>query len=110
MFREMKPCTFRPQPSKLFPKKSLIFFPKKKALWKNFLYFLKRKLFLYLRKKSLQFLLEARKVKGIHPGQIYYILRNGNPKKISHIFSKESCYYVPRNGSPNVYIYFNGYI
>ena len=29
IFPEMKPCTFQAQPSKCFPKKFLIFFPKK---------------------------------------------------------------------------------
>ena len=35
IFREMKPCTFWLQPSKFFPKKFLIFFPKKTHSEKN---------------------------------------------------------------------------
>ena len=34
-FSEMKPCAFRPQPSKFFPKKCLIFFPKNTRSQKN---------------------------------------------------------------------------
>ena len=37
-------------PQRFVPKKFLIFFPKKNSLWKKFLYFLKKKLFLYFGK------------------------------------------------------------
>ena len=60
IFLEMKPCTFRPQHSKFFPKKKfLIFFPKKTRPEKiSYIFskesssyiFSKKKLFLYFRK------------------------------------------------------------
>ena len=47
----------------------------------NFLYFLKRKLSLYFGKWK------------------FYILGNGNPEKISNIFSKESFFCISGNGN-----------
>ena len=77
IFPEMKPCTFRLQPSK--------FFPKKPAL-KKFLIFSPKKLFLYLRKwNPALFSLSSRNKKRIHPEKISFNSGNGNPEKTSYV-------------------------
>ena len=50
------------------------------------------------------FKLKLEKENKIHPGKISYISGNGNPKLISYIFSKESCFYISGNGNPKKFL------
>ena len=40
--------------------------------------------------------------------ELFYISGNENPKKISYIFSKESCSYISKNRNPPKIIYILG--
>ena len=64
---------------------------------KLFLYFLKRKLFLYFQKWNAALFSPSSKNKKIYPGKISYTSENGNSKKKSYIFSKESFSYISGN-------------
>ena len=57
-------------------------------IFKNFLYFLKRKLLIY------------------QEMELFYISGNGNPEKVSDIFSKESFLLYFRNGHPKIFFTF----
>ena len=82
----MKPCTFRPEPSKFFLKKTRS---------EKISYTLSKESFSYtFENGTLHFSPLARKIKEFHPGKISYASGNGNPEKISYIFSKESFSYI----------------
>ena len=94
-------------------KNDLYFFLKKPAL-KKFLIFSSNRTFSYYgkwkpRKKSLifqetetlkSFLYFGESDFSVHPEKLYYTSGNGNPEKISYIFSKESFYYISGNDNP----------
>ena len=86
----MKPCAFRSQPSK--------FFPKKPAL-KKFLIFSQEKAFLiFSQMKPYIFHLKLKELKEIHPEKNFLYFRKG--EKLLIFFSKESCSYVSGKRNP----------
>ena len=87
-------------------KKKFLYFLKRKL----FLYFLKRKLFLYFRKWNPALFTPSSKNKRNPPQENFLYFRKRKPRKISYIFSKESCSYVSGNGCLDEFTYFNGCI
>ena len=71
---------------------------------KNFLYCLKRKLSLDFRKWNPALFRPSSKKN--YPEKISYISGNGNPEKISCIFSKESCSYIFYIPGKEILLYF----
>ena len=81
IFPEMKLHTFWSQPSKLFPKEISYIFSYKNLLWKNFLRFLERKLFLYFLKwNHALFRLSLRNKKNL-PRENFLYFRKRKPWK-----------------------------
>ena len=72
IFTEIKPCTFRPQPSKLITKKVSYIFSEESF-------------FLYFRKRSAGLSSPSSKNKKIHPEKISYASGNGSPYKTSYM-------------------------
>ena len=72
IFTEIKSCTFRPQPSKLIPKKVSYIFSKESF-------------FLYFRKRCAGLSSPSSKNKKIHPEKISYASGNGSPYKTSYM-------------------------
>ena len=72
IFTEIKSCTFRPQPSKLIPKKVSYIFSKESF-------------FLHFRKRSAGLSSPSSKNKKIHPEKISYASGNGSPYKTSYM-------------------------
>ena len=72
-----------------FSLKNFLYLSLKKSLpWKNFLYFLKRKLFLYFHKWKPPLFSLTPRIKKIHPVKISYTSGNANPEKIYYVFLK----------------------
>ena len=70
--------------------------------------FSQKKPFLIFAKRNPALFSPSLKNKRTPPRKIYYTF--GNPDKISCFFTKESFYYVSRNGSSDEFFYFNGCI
>ena len=51
---------------------------------------------------------QAQKTKKIHPEEISYTSGNGNPDKVSYIFSKENFSYISENRNPEKILYVSG--
>ena len=78
----MKPCTFRPEPSKFFLKKFLLFFSKKCPTLKKFLIFSQKKAFLIF--SQIKSFTPSLKNKRNPLGRISYTLGNRNPPKMPY--------------------------
>ena len=88
IFPEMKPCIFWSQPSNFFPKKFLIFFPRK-IRSEKISYIFSKESFSYISgNEILHFSAQALRIKKIHPDKISYASGNGDVKKTSYIFVK----------------------
>ena len=82
----MKHCTLWPQPSKLFPRKFLIFFPKK-ICSENISYMFSKESFSDISgNRTLHYSAQALKIKKICPEEISYASGNGNPEITYCIF------------------------
>ena len=80
LFPEMKPCTFRPQPSKCFPKKTRS---------EKISYILSKESYSYISgNRTLLFSVQCREIKKIHPEKISYTSSNENPEKFL-VFSQK---------------------
>ena len=89
---------------KSIPKKNSLYFRKRNFLGlilTKFLYFLKRRLFLYVQKWNPALFSPGLKIKKSTPRKTSYTSENfsGLPKKILMFFSKESCSYISENGN-----------
>ena len=92
---------------KIHPEKNSLYLRKWNFLaliLKKFLYFLKRKLFIYFWKWNPAFFSPSSKNKKIHPENISHTSGNGNLEKTYHIFSKENFSYISGNGNPKKFL------
>ena len=94
----MKPCTFRPQPSKSFPKKTRS---------KKIFYIFSKESFSYIfGNGTLHFSVKAREIKKIHPEKISYTSGNRNPEKTSYIFLQRKLFLCFGKRSPEKFFTF----
>ena len=121
IFPEMKPYSFRSQPSKFFAKKNFLhFFVKKPALKRFFIYFLKKPLVFSKRKPRKKILTfqetripkKASYISGNGTVQstvrIVLILQETETPKNLLIFSPKKTYYISGNGNREKKFYISG--